>query len=81
MMLIIVGLIRWRLSSPLAIFLKANTVTVQEEIITDTLICTSFVLQLSRGSAKQDHFEYEPLCISRTKKKFLKKRFSLFYIY
>lgn len=51
--------------------------TVLKGKITDTFICTSFVLQILSGSAKQDHFEYEPLCIGHTEKKksFLKKSF------
>lgn len=43
--------------------------TVLKGEITDTFICTSFVLQILKGPAKQDHFEYESLCISHTKKK------------
>lgn len=72
----IVGQILWRLSSSLVIFLKANidSDSLRGEKITDTFICTSFVLQILRGSAKQDHFKYEPLCISHTKKS-LKKSF------
>lgn len=50
--------------------------TVLEGKITDTFICTSFVLQILRGSAKQDHFEYEPLCIGHTKKKKKKNFFT-----
>lgn len=58
--------------------------TVLEGKITDTFICTSFVLQILRGSAKQDHFEYEPLCIGHTKKKkknfFLQKVFTFLHL-
>lgn len=49
--------------------------TVLEGETTITFICTSFVLQILRGSAKQDHFEYEPLCVSHTKKNFFTKSF------
>lgn len=35
--------------------------------VTDTFICTSFVLQMLTGSAKQDHMEYEHFCISHSK--------------
>lgn len=53
--------------------------TVLEGEITDTFICTSFVLQILRGSAKQDHFKYELLCISHTKN-ILKKVFTFLHV-
>lgn len=46
----------------------------------NTFTCTSFVLQLLRGSVKQDHFEYESLCINHTKNVFLKKVFTFLHL-
>lgn len=62
------------------IFKQILTMTVLEGKITDTFICTSFVLQILTGSAKQDHFEHEPFCISHTKKKKVKKVFTFLHL-
>ena len=55
--------------------------TVLQGKITDTFICASFVLEILRGSAKQDHVDYEPLCVGHTHKNFfLKKVFTFLHL-